>query len=268
MLAEDVTAERPDRSCGATNERRGGARSRTAATRAPHGSRTPERGTYRCDTHVARRAGSPAARVHTQHPPTIPSTGGADRQRSRSDTRPSRDARGVIRSMDQETTPAAKAAEPSDAPTRTDDSSHHYHPPQLRLGQGAGEAQGEDAVKPAASPTEPNDEPCARTDRAARRPSRRVPTNGRAIETEPPRPRRRSAPSRNANPVNPATTHDARRRRRARPMRRRRTVKDRAPTDHRRPTGARRRRRRGGRGRGRGGSGGRERNRRSRDRDR
>src|SRR3954466_12879930 len=104
--------------CGATNERRGGARSPTAATRAPQpianaGTRnvpgatrtlpgprdTPQRGVTRSARRSLRR--SPAVR-----------TG----ERSRSDTRPSRDARGVIRSMDQETTPAATAADPSAPP--------------------------------------------------------------------------------------------------------------------------------------------------------
>src|SRR3954469_12762217 len=122
MLVPDVTAGSAEDACGATNQRRGGARSPTAATRAPQpianagtrnvpgatrtlpGARdTPQRGFTRSARRYLRR--SPAVR-----------TG----ERSRSDTRPSRDARGVIRSMDQETTPAATTAEPSDAPTRTD----------------------------------------------------------------------------------------------------------------------------------------------------
>ena len=52
--------------------------------------------------------------------------------------------------MDQETTPAAKAAETSDAPTRTDDSTT-----TTRRNSGWGKVQvkpSEDAVKPAASP--------------------------------------------------------------------------------------------------------------------
>src|SRR3954452_10324259 len=122
MLVPDVTAGSSEDACGATNQRRGGARSPTAATRAPQpianagtrnvpgatrtlpGARdTPQRGFTRSARRYLRR--SPAVR-----------TG----ERSRSDTRPSLDARGVIRSMDQETTPAATTAEPSDAPTRTD----------------------------------------------------------------------------------------------------------------------------------------------------
>src|SRR3954453_14049062 len=107
--------------CGATNERRGGARSPTAATRAPH--HIANAGTRNVPGAIrtlpgARNAPPGGATRSARH--NCPLWAVCTGERSRSDTRHSRDARGVIHFMDQETPPAATTADPSDAPTASD----------------------------------------------------------------------------------------------------------------------------------------------------
>src|SRR3954466_6992758 len=118
MLVPDVTAGSAEDACGATNPRRGGARSPTAATRAPQqianaGTRNVPGATRTLPgaRDIPQRGSTRSARHDC--PLWAVGTG----ERSRSDTRHSRDARGVIHFMDQETTPAATTADPSDAPT-------------------------------------------------------------------------------------------------------------------------------------------------------
>jgi ribonuclease E len=155
--------------------------------------------------------------------------------------------------MDQETTPAAKAAEPSDAPTRTDADTTGTGRRNSGWGKVKVKPKGEEAVKPAASPSRtaperPTRAPAEPSSRGAAEPSSpaTTDTSSRAATEAPERPKPQRQP------------------RQPRPPQ----VADDASTDAPTPngegstadasgtsTGAPRRRRRGGRGRGRGGSG-------------
>ena len=157
--------------------------------------------------------------------------------------------------MDQETTPAAKAAEPSDAPTRTDADSTTTR----RRNSGWGKVQvtpkdepkREDAGKPAASPSRTAPERPSRSTAepsspATAEPSSRAEASSRAATEAPERPKpqrqpRQPRPTQGADDTStdaPAADDEG-------------SSADGTGTS----TGARRRRRRGGRGRGRGSSG-------------
>ena len=94
--------------------------------------------------------------------------------------------------MDQETTPAAKAAETSDAPTRTDDSTTTT----TRRNSGWGKVQvkpSEDAVKPAASPKPTAPERSSRATAEPSGPTTAEPSS-RAVTEAPERPKPQRQP--------------------------------------------------------------------------
>src|SRR6185436_6055053 len=105
-----------------TIERRGGARSRTAAERA-----LPQLANAGTRNVPGARCMPPGARVLPQRGLLLTNYRTPSRkakrpvERSPNGGRPSRNARGVIRSMDRDTTPAATAAEPSTPPSSDGD---------------------------------------------------------------------------------------------------------------------------------------------------
>jgi ribonuclease E len=154
--------------------------------------------------------------------------------------------------MDQETTPAAKAAEPSDAPTRTDADGTTTRRRNSGWGKVQVKPKGEDAVKPTASPSRTAPERPSRATAeppspAIAEPSSRGDTSSRAATEAPERPKPQRQPRRPSPPQGADDTSTD-----APEADGQGSGADGSTTS----TGARRRRRRGGRGRGRGGSAG------------
>src|SRR3954471_224192 len=223
---------------GASADREAGTRNVLGATCTLPGARgLPQRGSTRS--------------TRNQRPPQW----GRPRERSRSDTRPSLDARGVIRSMDQETTPAATTAEPSDAPTRTDGESTT----DPRRNSGWGKVQVKTETDEPAKPAP------AKTERSKPEPAKMEPAKTEPAKTERSPARSQRSAASDAPPTEaPERPKPQRQPRQPRPM-----DSDAGPgsveagpPDGADPTegsgastAARRRRRRGGRGRGRGGAG-------------
>jgi ribonuclease E len=156
--------------------------------------------------------------------------------------------------MDQETTPAAKAAEPSDAPTRTDADNASTHRRNSGWGKVQVKPKGENAVKPASSRSRTTPEASTR---AATEPSSSAPSQASPSRAS------TEAPSRAATEA-PERPKPQRQPRQPRPTESADDVLTDAPAadgEGSSPdgtgtsTGAPRRRRRGGRGRGRSGGG-------------